>query len=765
MEKNKIKYILLLIVLFVVPIKVKAELTGATTINCDKSTVASGASVTCHVYYNVASGGLTGFVASIETNGVTVSSVTFPNGAWSMSDYNKDIAKLSVFSSDAKNGNVHIGDIVVVVNGNPGSNSSLILKSVSAVDDSDNNVADSNRTASFSIASDDNKLKSLKVDGRALTAPYSATTDKSSATIEALANHNKATITGGGVKSNLKCGLNSFTVTVTAENGSAKDYNVDITRTCNSNTYLKSLSVQPGVISFDKNVKSYSVNVGGEVKSVTIAAKVEDAKSVVSGDGEKSLKYGDNKFVVTVTAEDGTKGEYTINVNREDNRNTDNKLKSLSITDFYKPGEDALLSVDSSELESKNNFSVTVENDVESINVKAVANDSSAKISGNVGKINLKVGSNKVNVTVTAENEKKNVYSITVVRKSNDGSAVDLDDDNSLSMVEIAGYSLDFDPEVFEYEIELDEVVDQLELSAIPSSENATINIVGNEDLKPGVNEVIIEVTAESGEVKKYVLKVTLPGGETGSVAVESTTNNNVKPEEKKGSSVLLILCGVLVAAGIGGVVFVLLSKKKKNKDTNYKPVDKVEPASSLLSTNEVKTETNTSSNLNASSSVSFSNTNSNNSILEQAAVLETAKASEPIKEEPKVEPIPSIDIRPVSATTPSVEIKPAGMDLSKVSEPVVSPVVEESPVIKSEPSINTSDFANIAESAVSQSIPDVRTIPEVRDIPEPHEMPEEKLVSEIKTVSEVSDNTLTDTQLVQTIQNVSVENINIDDL
>ena len=78
------------------------------------------------------------------------------------------IAKLSVFSSDAKNGNVHIGDIVVVVNGNPGSNSSLILKSVSAVDDSDNNVADSNRTASFSIASDDNKLKSLKVDSKAL---------------------------------------------------------------------------------------------------------------------------------------------------------------------------------------------------------------------------------------------------------------------------------------------------------------------------------------------------------------------------------------------------------------------------------------------------------------------------------------------------------------------------------------------------------------------------------------------------------------------
>ncbi len=134
---------------------------------------------------------------------------------------------------------------------------------------------------------------------------------------------------------------------------------------------------------------------------------------------------------------------------------------------------------------------------------------------------------------------------------------------------------------------------------------------------------------------------------------------------------------------------------------------------------------------------------------------------NEPPKEEPKVDSMPSIDIRPF-VNTPSVEPE---MELPKANEPMVNPVVEESPIIKTEPSINTSDFADIAQSAVSQSIPDVRTIPEVRDIPEPHEMPEERLVSEIKTVPEVSDNTLTDTQLVQTIQNVSVEKINIDDL
>jgi hypothetical protein len=105
---------------------------------------------------------------------------------------------------------------------------------------------------------------------------------------------------------------------------------------------------------------------------------------------------------------------------------------------------------------------------------------------------------------------------------------------------------------------------------------------------------------------------------------------------------------------------------------------------------------------------------------------------------------------------------------MPEISIAPVKPVETVQPAIEiptvEEPRVDTTNFADIAQSAVSQSIPDVRSISEVRNIPEPHDMPEEKLVSEVKSIQTTEDD-LTRTQLVQTIQGVSVEDINIDNM
>ncbi len=66
-------------------------------------------------------------------------------------------------------------------------------------------------------------------------------------------------------------------------------------------------------------------------------------------------------------------------------------------------------------------YDIIVANGVDSIKVSATAFDSQATITG-TGKISLKVGSNAVNIVVTAKNGDKRTYTINVVRKAAENS-------------------------------------------------------------------------------------------------------------------------------------------------------------------------------------------------------------------------------------------------------------------------------------------------------------------------------------------------------
>lgn len=80
---------------------------------------------------------------------------------------------------------------------------------------------------------------------------------------------------------------------------------------------LSSLSISSGTLSpaFSSSKTSYTVDLTSEVESLTINAKAKDSKAKVSGTGKKALKIGTQAFEVVVTAENGSKKSYTINVN------------------------------------------------------------------------------------------------------------------------------------------------------------------------------------------------------------------------------------------------------------------------------------------------------------------------------------------------------------------------------------------------------------------------------------------------------------------
>lgn len=83
-----------------------------------------------------------------------------------------------------------------------------------------------------------------------------------------------------------------------------------------NDNFLKNLSVSEGELSpsFAAEKLEYSLNLKADVKQLNIKAEPKDAKAKISGIGDVDLKVGENVIKVIVTAQDGSKRTYTINV-------------------------------------------------------------------------------------------------------------------------------------------------------------------------------------------------------------------------------------------------------------------------------------------------------------------------------------------------------------------------------------------------------------------------------------------------------------------
>ncbi len=180
-----------------------------------------------------------------------------------------------------------------------------------------------------------------------------------------------------------------------------------------TNNNLSSLTINNNLVSgFSSSKTSYSMTVNNNVSSVNISATSEDNKSYISGTGTKNLNVYSNAFNIVVTAENGSKKTYYVTIIRKDPNgllaplSTNNLLSSITITGYT-------LEFNS----DTTNYSLTVENNISSLVVTATAADSKSKVEvGNTS--NLKIGDNIVNITVTAENGDKKVYTLVIKRKS-----------------------------------------------------------------------------------------------------------------------------------------------------------------------------------------------------------------------------------------------------------------------------------------------------------------------------------------------------------
>lgn len=300
---------------------------------------------------------------------------------------------------------------------------------------------------------------------------------------------------------------------------------------------LESLSLSNGSLSpsFNSNTTTYSTTI--DTSSVVVSAKAKSDYSVISGNiGKVNLKPGSNTIKVSVTSESGSTKTYTININTpqsntgndgEDNNKSNNaNLKSITLSNGG-------ISFD----KNKTNYDISVNSDVNNIEVNAITEDSKAKVTVS-GNKNLKVGNNKIEIKVIAEDGSSKLYIINVLKKDKDYV---LSSNNYISNITIKNYDIKFNKDTSDYVLK---IKDEKELDITVELEDSKSSYVidGNKDLDDG-SVIKIKVNAEDNSERIY--------------------NINIERKDNNVTIIFIVIIIILVLVNVVRIIF----KYKRGKD------------------------------------------------------------------------------------------------------------------------------------------------------------------------------------------------------
>ncbi|MEI8231827.1 MAG: hypothetical protein WCG32_04615, partial [Actinomycetes bacterium] len=264
----------------------------------------------------------------------------------------------------------------------------------------------------------------------------------------------------------LQFGLNTVSVSVTAESGLVQVHSVRVWYPDVTDVSLKTFTVD-GVDVEDGSVVDLAT---GTADVNVVAESLFGGEVVITGDSD--LIPGENELKVTVTSLDGiTTVVYTVTLNVALSTDT-------SITEFSINGEDVtdghVVEVDwgTSEVE---------------VSVTPTYAEATYVVTGNT---DLQTGENEIVVTVTAaDGETTEDHTAVVIVLPNT--------DASLAVFTVDGTDVaDGDSVDLVYGVESVEVV------AEATDPDATVEVVGGSDLVVGENELVVTVTAADGETQ-----------------------------------------------------------------------------------------------------------------------------------------------------------------------------------------------------------------------------------------------------------------------
>lgn len=231
-------------------------------------------------------------------------------------------------------------------------------------------------------------------------------------------------------------------------------------------------------------------------------------------------------------------------------KSSNNYLKNLKVDDYeITPQFDKQII----------NYEIKEEIAADEIQIQAETDDENAIISGN-DKITLNSGENNITIDVTAENGTVRSYYIKVIKtikkelRLNSMKLEAASSENNVNNIELEPK---FDSETFTYNCNVENYIDRINIDAKANNENANIAISGNENLKDGLNEILVTIKANNDDKIVYRIYVNKDKKEVvESKEDDKDTNNN------DNNNIMVISGGI----GIGLVLILILGKIRRKK-------------------------------------------------------------------------------------------------------------------------------------------------------------------------------------------------------
>ena len=350
-------------------------------------------------------------------------------------------------------------------------------------------------------------------------------------------NDAKATVSTEKIEDTLKSGENTYTVTVTAEDGTEQIYTFKVTKkVLSTDSSLKKLLINGEEITLSKGTTKYQTTVSYATNKLDVEVETTDSNASLVDSNTNKLSYDffetEKELRIKVQAEAGDITTYVINVSRRDE--ADATLKSLTIEDVDLNFESEIF-----------DYEVTVLRNVTSLEIDAVPTDSEASVTIDNPK-NLEIGENTVTIEVDNDGNIK-TYTIKVTKLDEEDITL-----ANLKSLTIEGYTIDFKEDVYEYNLKIGDV-NFLVIDAIPKVDTAQVEITGNLDLVDGS---IIKIKVSYDDEVSNVYKINI------------SKDLNVN---ESNTTLKIVIIIVIVLIVIAAVVLLIIQKKKKNKQNGKK--------------------------------------------------------------------------------------------------------------------------------------------------------------------------------------------------
>ena len=209
-------------------------------------------------------------------------------------------------------------------------------------------------------------------------------------------------------------------------------------------------------------------------------------------------------------------------------------------------------------------YNVFVDDDIENIDISVSMSEEDDYVTG-IGNTKLSDGKNEVILKVIKKNQEIITYEVDIFRNYKENNDVD---DASLTKLIINGYDINFDPNIYEYNVNiLDD--NRLGIDYETKSSESTVKITGNSNFREGKNEVRVIVNSkDKSKTNVYIIYVNKVV-----TTFEEESSNEIKEENilgrdkltKKETNILttsvISICSILITF-IFYLLFILSRKK-----------------------------------------------------------------------------------------------------------------------------------------------------------------------------------------------------------